>query len=137
MRKIVGSIVAIRPRSIEGPTEIALCAGIRSVGETAHTLFIFGVQNIPLPPDAPIEVADPSGQYYDPQKLAERLGFKGFSWKAIHCDGRYTYFADAKHAAMSVDRIVLRLGPQIGGWLGRKGGGPARLTGTKCALLWR
>ena len=131
MRKIVGSIVAIRPRSIEGPTEIALCAGIRSVGETAHTLFIFGVQNIPLPPDAPIEVADPSGQYYDPQKLAERLGFKGFSWKAIHCDGRYTYFADAKHAAMSVDRIVLRLGPRIGGWLGRKGGGPARLTGTK------
>ena len=137
MRKIVGSIVAIRPRSIEGPTEIARPHGYESVGVTAYTLFMFGLQNIPLPPDAPVEVADPSGQYYDPQKLAERLRFKGFSWKAIHCDGRYTHFADAKHAAMSVDRIVLRLGPRIGGWLGRKGGGPARLTGTKCALLWR
>jgi hypothetical protein len=62
---------------------------------------------VALPPDAPVELGDPSNQYYDPQKLAKRLGFKGFSWKAIHCDGRYNYFADAKHAAMSVDRIVL------------------------------
>ena len=42
---------------------------------------------VALPPDAPVELGDPSNQYYDPQKLAKRLGFKGFSWKAIHCDG--------------------------------------------------
>ena len=42
---------------------------------------------VALPPDAPVELGDPSNQYYDPQKLAKPLGFKGFSWKAIHCDG--------------------------------------------------
>jgi hypothetical protein len=62
-RKLVGSIVAIRPRSIEGPKEIACPQGYESVGATAYTLFIFGLQNIPLPPGASVEVADPSGQY--------------------------------------------------------------------------
>jgi hypothetical protein len=109
MRKLVESRVAIGLRSIDGPKEIVCPQGYESVGATAYTLFIFGLKNIQLPPDADIELADPSGQYYDPQKLAERLGLKGFSWKAIRCDGRYTYFADAKHAAMSVNRIVLRL----------------------------
>jgi len=42
------------------------------------------VQPAPIGQD---RLGDPSNQYYDPQKLAKRLGFKGFSWKAIHCDG--------------------------------------------------
>lgn len=109
MRKLVGSMISIASRSIEGPSEVACPDRYESEGATAYSLFIFGLQNIALPPGGDLDAADPSGRYYDPQKLAERLGFRGFSWKALRCDGRYVYFADERHAAMAIDRTVLRL----------------------------
>jgi len=41
-----------------------------------------------LPPDLERAIrftdeADPGGEYFAPEVLAERLGFRGFSWKAL------------------------------------------------------
>ncbi len=109
MRKLIGASVSIGPASLTGPPEIACPHGYNSGGATAYDLFIYGLENIALPSDAPGEMANASGDYYDPQKLAEQFGFRGFSWKAIDCSGRYTYFAGASHAAMAVEHTVLRL----------------------------
>jgi hypothetical protein len=109
MRRLIGASVSIGPALLTGPTELACPQGYNVGGATAYSLFIFGLENIDLPSNEPDEMADSSGEYYDPQKLAERMGFRGFSWKTIDCGGRYTYFADVKHAAMAVEHTVLRL----------------------------
>ena len=109
MRTLIGATIAIGPHALTGPPEIACPGGYNVGGATAYSLFIDGLENVALPSDASDGMADASGDYYDPQKLAEQMGFRGFSWKAIDCAGRYTYFADAKHAAMAVEHTVLRL----------------------------
>ncbi len=60
----------------------------------------------PTPPNRP----SPDGDYYSPQKLAERYGFKGFSWKTLAVGGKsdtYFYFPDRATAVFQIEDILL------------------------------
>jgi hypothetical protein len=110
LQRLVGSPVLIGPRAIEGPEGVGCRAGYQQGGATAYTMFEGGLHNVTLPPEAPAAMANASGDYYDPQKLAERFGFRGFSWKALRCDKDwYLFFADPKNAAARVDQFIVML----------------------------
>jgi hypothetical protein len=56
--------------------------------------------------------ASPDGYDYSPQKLAERYGFKGFSWKALAVGCKadsYFYFPDRKTALFQIEDILMVL----------------------------
>jgi len=75
-------------------------------GSTAPQLFQGKFAQIPMPDGAPADEAGPDGYYYSPQKLAERYGFKGFSWKALAVGCKadtYFYFPD-RNTALFPDR---------------------------------
>jgi hypothetical protein len=106
----------LRFGSVEGPPQIA---GPRARygldGATAHDLFDGKLVQVWSSQTPTPDEADPSGQYYAPENLAERLGFRGFSWKVLttgcRTDGADThiYFSGANTAAFRSDDFVVMI----------------------------
>lgn len=111
--KLAGSRVVFGSRSVQGPEGIACARAAYAMdGSTAPQLFQGRFGHVPLPDGAPLEQASPDGYNYSPQKLAERYGFKGFSWKAlaVGCNAdTYFYFPDRKTALFQIEDILLVL----------------------------
>lgn len=111
--KLAGSHVVFGPRSVEGPEAIACIRATYAMdGSTAPQLFQGKFAQIPMPDGAPADEAGPDGYYYSPQKLAERYGFKGFSWKALAVGCKadtYFYFPDRNTALFRIEDILLVL----------------------------
>jgi hypothetical protein len=116
LRKLVDAAIVFGPRSIEGPPQIACPkAQYGLTGATARDLFdgrlVHAWSGMTPEPDE----ADPSGQYYAPENLAERLGFRGFSWKALttgyRADGSdmQIYFSTPNTAAFRFDDFVVMI----------------------------
>lgn len=111
--KLAGSHVVFDARSVQGPEGIACArATYKMDGFTAPQLFQGRFGHIPLPEGAQADEASPDGHDYSPQKLAERYGFKGFSWKAlvVGCKAdTYFYFPNRKTAVVAIEDIFLVL----------------------------
>jgi hypothetical protein len=111
--KLAGSHVVFGPHSVEGPAGIACIRATYAMdGFTAPQLFQGRLAHIPLPDGTPAEEAGPDGHDYSPQKLAERYGFKGYSWKALAVGCRtdtYFYFPDRKTAVFQIEDLLLVL----------------------------
>jgi len=111
--ELAGSHVVFGPRSVDGPEGIACRrAQYRMDGFTAPQLFQGKFASVVVPAGASPDEASPDGDYYDPVKLAERYGFKGFSWKALATGCKadtYFYFPDRKTAVFRIEDILLAL----------------------------
>ncbi|HEY1798758.1 MAG TPA: hypothetical protein VGG57_21785 [Stellaceae bacterium] len=85
LKKFVGEAVVFKPGSVEGPPPIACPeAQYTMSGVTASTMFDGGLVNRILTDDkTAADDTDPSGGYISAQRLAEKLGFRGFSWKSL------------------------------------------------------
>jgi hypothetical protein len=116
LRKLVDAPIVLSPRSVDGPPQIACPQAENGLsGETAHDLFDGKLEHAwwwqtPTPDEA-----DPSGQYFAPEVLAERLGFRGFSWKALTTGCRANgsdmqiYFSSANTAAFRFEDFVVMI----------------------------
>jgi hypothetical protein len=113
-RRLIGTHVKFGNQSVEGPDIIA-CAHARyyNGGATAGTMLEGRLVNIPLTEGSPADVANASGDYFRPEKLAERLGFTGFSWKTLStgctATDRPIYFGNASTAIFQLGDIVLTM----------------------------
>ncbi len=111
--KLAGSRVVFGPHSVEGPEGIHCIRATYAIdGATAPQLFQCKFAQIAMPDGAPADEAGPDGDYYSPQKLAERYGFKGFSWKALAVGGKsdtYFFFPDRDTAVFQIEDILLVL----------------------------
>jgi hypothetical protein len=116
LRKLVDAPIVFGLRSIDGPPQIA-CPQAANVlgGATANELFDGRLVHAwwwktPAPDEA-----DPTGQYYAPENLAERLGFRGFSWKVLITGCRADssdmriYFSSANTAAFRFEDFVVTI----------------------------
>lgn len=116
LRKLVGAPITLGPRSVEGPPQTA-CPRARYGldGATAQGLFDGKLEQVwssqtPMPDEA-----DPSGEYFAPEKLAERLGFRGFSWKVLTTGCRANgsdaeiYFSSPNTAAFRIEDFVVMI----------------------------
>jgi hypothetical protein len=115
--KLVGTRVVFGKQSVEAPEFIA-CTHARyfTGGATAHSMFDSRLTNVPLPEGAPTEDADTYGHNLRPGKAAERLGFKGFSWKTLStaCTSSdhpvpTIYFANPRVAVFQLDDVVVTM----------------------------
>lgn len=84
LKKLVGEAVAFKPGAVEGPPPIA-CPEARYTmsGVTARTMFDGDFIDRILAENTPADDTDPTGNYISAQRLVERLGFRGFSWKSL------------------------------------------------------
>jgi hypothetical protein len=109
LRKLVDAPIVFGPRSVDGPPQIACPKAIYALdGATAHDLFDGRLVHAwwwktPAPDET-----DPSGEYYAPENLAERLGFRGFSWKVL-TTGCRANGSDAKIYFSSLNTAVFRI----------------------------
>lgn len=114
LRELVGASITLAPRSVEGPPQIA-CPKARYGldGATAHDLFDGKLVQVYSSKTPTPDEADPSGEYFAPEKLAERLGFHGFSWKVLTTGCRANgndakiYFAGRNTAALRIEDFVV------------------------------
>jgi hypothetical protein len=116
LRKLVDAPVVFGPRSVDGPPQIACPQAEYGLsGATAHELFDGRLVHAwwwktPAPDET-----DPSGQYYAPENLVERLGFRGFSWKVLttgcRADGgdMHIYFSSPNNAAFRIEDFVVTI----------------------------
>lgn len=115
-RSRVGEVLTFRPDAVDGLAPLA-CAHPHYLvtGATARTLFDEKLDHVTLPADARVEDRDASGDYYSSTVLAERLGFRGFSWKALatRCQPDFhVFFPTPAEAMFAVDDIVVTMARQ-------------------------
>ena len=115
LRKLVDATIVFDPRSVEGPPAIA-CPRARYTldGATAHDLFDEKLVQVYSSQTPSPDESDPSGEYFAPEVLAARLGFHGFSWKALStgCAANETsqiYFSSPNSAAFRVGDFVVTI----------------------------
>jgi hypothetical protein len=114
-RKLVDATITFGPRSVDGPAPLACPrANYGLDGATASDLFDEKLVQVYSSQTPSREESDPSGEYFAPQVLAERLGFHGFSWKALTTgcamDGTgQIYFASANSAAFRIGDFVVMM----------------------------
>jgi hypothetical protein len=116
LRKLVDAPIVFGPHSVDGPPQIACPQAEYGLsGATAHDLFDGRLVHAwwwktPAPDEA-----DPSGEYYAPENLAERLGFRGFSWKVLTTGCRadssdmHIYFSGTNTAAFRFEDFVVTI----------------------------
>jgi hypothetical protein len=116
LRKLVDASIVFGPRSVEGPPQIACPKAHYGLdGATAHDLFDGRLVHAWWWKTPASDEADPSGEYYAPEKLAERLGFRGFSWKVLTTGCRADesdmriYFSSVNTAAFRVKDFVVMI----------------------------
>jgi len=114
-RKLVDAPIAFGPRSVEGPPPIACPRAKYGLdGATAHDLFDGKLEQVWSSQTPSPDEADPSGEYFAPEVLAARLGFRGFSWKALTTgcamDGTgQIYFSGPNNAAFRIGDFVVTI----------------------------
>jgi len=117
LRKLVDASMSLGPHSVEGPPQIACPRAHYGLdGATAHDLFDGRLVHVWSSDTPTPDESDPSGEYYASEKLAERLGFHGFSWKALttgcRADGNNNltiYFSGANAAAFRISDFVVAI----------------------------
>jgi len=114
-RKLVDAPVVFGPNSVEGPLPLGCPRAHYGLdGATAHDLFDGKLEQIYSSQTPSPDESDPSGEYFAPEVLAERLGFRGFSWKALTTgcamDGTgQIYFSSPNSAAFRIGDFVVTL----------------------------
>ncbi|MGA8400975.1 MAG: hypothetical protein WB697_13875 [Stellaceae bacterium] len=115
LRKLVGAPIIFGPRSVEGPPPIACPRAQYGLdGATAHDLFDGRLEKVWSSPTPSPDESDPSGEYFAPEVLAARLGFRGFSWKALTTgcamDGTgQIHFSSPNNAAFRIGDFVVTI----------------------------
>ena len=114
-RKLVDAPVTFGPHSVDGPPPLACPrAQYHLDGATAHDLFDEKLVQVYSSQTPSPEESDPSGEYFAPEVLAARMGFRGFSWKSLTTgcamDGTgQIYFSSADSAAFRIGDFVVTM----------------------------
>lgn len=114
-RKLVDASIKFGPRSVDGPPPIACPRAHYGLdGATAHDLFDGKLVQVYSSQTPSPDESDPSGEYFAPEVLAGRLGFRGFSWKVLTtgCPANGTgqiYFSSPNSAAFRIGDFVVSI----------------------------
>jgi hypothetical protein len=114
-RELVGASITFGPHSVDGPPPLA-CPRARYFldGATAHDLFDEKLVQVYSSQTPSPDESDPSGEYFAPEVLAARLGFHGFSWKALTTGCAMApagpiYFSSANGAAFRIGDFLVTI----------------------------
>ena len=115
LRQLVDASITLGPHSVEGPPPIACPRAQYTLdGATAHDLFDERLVKVYSSQTPSPDESDPSGEYFAPEVLAARLGFRGFSWKALTTgcpanEAATIYFSGQNSAAFRIGDFVVAI----------------------------